>query len=148
MKLIFLDIDGVINNNKHLMTCQRNDDSDMFMPELVERVNSIIDATKAKVVISSDWRLCDSSQQIYRWLCAKGFRGEVIGATPSYAKRMDGDRGDEIREWLDTNAPDATFVILDDINHVECVKDRLVLTDFNKGLTDENVQQAIEMLTR
>lgn len=62
MKYIFLDVDGVLNNKKHYkklhnkyggrFCCQ-----DMpFNPRSLKNLRNIIDATGAKLVLSSSWR--------------------------------------------------------------------------------------------
>jgi len=53
MKVIFLDIDGVLN-----VIPQGHDKyGGIFHPEFVENLRTIIEATDAKIVISSTWRM-------------------------------------------------------------------------------------------
>ena len=56
MKLIFLDVDGVLNSAEWLETNQGEID-----PAKVRLLKQMIDATGAKVVLSSTWRNIDGS---------------------------------------------------------------------------------------
>jgi hypothetical protein len=120
MKVIFLDIDGVLN---HEMWYKRrfremdmeNDTSRYpyyeFDPQSVAELNRIIETTDAKVVVSSTWRHGKTPQQLQELLERVGFKGEVISKTPDFHARgntIDGDpiaytipRGCEIDWWLD-----------------------------------------------
>ena len=55
-KLIFLDIDGVLNYNSwyyNSRNIEKEKDLDLFC---IERINILTKLTKAYIVISSDWR--------------------------------------------------------------------------------------------
>lgn len=123
-------------------------DDHLFMHENVDeravaRVQKIIDATGAKVVISSTWRLLNSLSKLQQLLKAHGLSGEVIGVTPRGDR---GERGDEIQTWMDKNGPIESFVILDDDSDMAHLMDKLVQTSFDTGLLDEHVEAAIKML--
>mgnify|MGYP000061481896 FL=1 len=53
MKVIFLDIDGVLNTEETYMEKSTDLDIDVFR---LEYLKEIIDNTKAKIVLSSSWR--------------------------------------------------------------------------------------------
>ena len=148
MKIIFQDFDGVLNShkwigaNQHLFKAQQ-----LFMhtdvdPEAVARLQRIVDATGAKVVVSSTWRLFNSLASLRATLAKAGFDGEVIGKTP----QLGGPRGLEIQEWLNNNGPIESFVILDDDSDMVHLKNKLVQTSFDDGLQDEHVEAAIKLL--
>lgn len=163
MRLIFLDIDGVLNSLASFgVTSKRGyrkakgtakarakenysvliDDIDK---EAVSRLNRIIERTGAKVIISSSRRKDYSYQEIEKHLQAAGFTGEVIGSTPVFIGE-DVRRGDEIGYVASKLKPER-FVILDDGNDMRHLKDRLVLTDTATGLLDEHVERAVALLT-
>jgi len=74
MKIIFLDIDGVLNVN-------------VFQAKFINNLKTIIEATDAKIVISSSWRKKGLSQIQDMWL-NRGMPGVVIDTTPSiYTKK-------------------------------------------------------------
>lgn len=148
MKIIFLDIDGVLNSSK---TIRKAGPRDAGYPEshideaMVGRLNSIIDATGAFCVLSSSWRVLWPLKEMGELLRRKGFRGSLIDATG-----RNSTRGLEIRDWLltanDYQQSNIRFIILDDDSDMEPNMDRLVRTDWDIGLQNEHVKRAIEML--
>lgn len=59
MKVIFLDIDGVLNTEKRLL----NNNGELYVEkDKIELLKEIIDKTKAKVVLSSTWRVLAQSK--------------------------------------------------------------------------------------
>jgi hypothetical protein len=120
MKVIFLDIDGVLNHE--MWYRRRFEEMDMekytskypyyeFDPQSIEELNRIINETDAKVVISSTWRIGRTVDQLQELLNNVGFEGEIIGVTPHFiAKGEDINdnpisytvpRGCEIEWWLE-----------------------------------------------
>lgn len=151
--LIFLDIDGVLNNYPGLVKLRARqvgahdiDDSEDMFPEHVERLNRIIQETGALVVLSSSWRRMFPLVTIVSFLERRGFRGRIIGKTPT---SLSGYRGEEINRWLAENTSGGVpprFVILDDGSDMEPHQDRLVQTDMDLGLTEEDAARAISLL--
>lgn len=120
MKVIFLDIDGVLNHQewyrKRKDTVDQNDISSHypfyeFDPESVKQLNRIIDETGAKVVVSSTWRIGRRAEDLQEILDRVGFTGEVIDTTPNFLAggfdntgeriRYSVPRGCEIDWWLE-----------------------------------------------
>lgn len=69
-KYLFLDIDGVLNHDEwfesvHYKKHQENWKKSMFDPECVARVNKILDATGARLVVSSSWRSMTDLKEIF-----------------------------------------------------------------------------------
>jgi hypothetical protein len=161
MKVIFLDIDGVLNSETSIrangITNQWNDNPH---PEHIKWLNYIIKETGAKVVISSTWRTSASPSMFNRFLSLLGFEGDVIGRTPS----LEAYRGTEIKTWLEEHAdkiikykdstwysykqPVDSFVILDDDSDMVDLTPYLVLIDGLKGLTEEDANKAIKILNK
>lgn len=160
MRLVFLDIDGVLNsfekcidlNLSHSEWCPETMNAfgitlDVF-PEHIERVNRITEETGAKIVLSSSWRvgyLADWADVIIH-LHNSGLRGFLVGRTP-HGSGLN-TRGKEIEAWF-TDHPDEkieSFVILDDDDKMDPFMDRLIRTDHQKGIQDEHVNRAIGML--
>lgn len=119
MKIIFLDIDGVLNHeNWYKKRQQLKNGLDQkewsehypfyeFDPESVERLNKIIDQTGALVVVSSTWRHGRRVEDLQEILDRVGFTGKVIDTTPSLNARIGQEsagytvpRGCEIDWWL------------------------------------------------
>lgn len=118
---------------------------------LVARVRKIVDATGALIVLSStwrdDWNVEDESRNgsDFNELRAKfrKFGMDFYDRTGAWQMR---GRGWEILEWLERHKSVESFVILDDWNDMEPVRDHLILTNPSLGLTEEQVQEAIEIL--
>jgi len=174
MDIIFLDMDGVLNSvaffdanpgrnpgtNPIVDTTSVGDSwwTSMVDAEAVARLNRVIEATGAKIVISSSWRYHCEPEKMQRILEAEGFKGEVIGRTPFHhllpqgIRDLDGSRGQEISVWLteNTHLDIENFVILDDLGPraFAHVAPHLVHTTWGKGLLDEHVAFAIRMLLK
>ncbi len=155
MCVVFLDIDGVLNNRLHLLglvgLC-RSDFRLMIDPEKVELLNMILRATGAVIVVSSSWRHGRSLDELRMILADRGLRGDVIDVTPD-ASVLKGPaphggwmRGHEIEAWLDAHPTHSEFVVLDDDDDMAGVQDHLIQTSFDDGLTLEHVEQAIKVL--
>jgi len=157
MKVIFLDIDGVLNSHESYVRHCKETFHDNPDPEHIKHLNRIVEKTGAKVVISSTWRLGIHSLGIWRLLDAFGFKGEVIGQTP---RRAGSIRGVEIGDWIDKHNkgedlfmqvdkevdPVESFVILDDDSDMGELLPFLVQPKIDNGLTSEDADRAIEIL--
>lgn len=148
MKIIFLDIDGVLNShqwiraNEHLLKTQQLSMHVDLDKEAVARLERLVKQTEAKIVISSTWRIVHSLSSLRDILGRHGFTGEVIDKTP----KLNIARGLEIQQWLDKN-PVESFVILDDSSDMAHLLNKLVRTSFDDGLQDKHVEAAIELLS-
>lgn len=142
--IIFLDFDGVLNG--YADPCDgglRGLD-----PVRVARLNRIVEATGAHVVVTSAWRRIHRKRcELADILVAAGFTGMVANMTPCLPSA---DRGAEINAWLlypPRRYRGASFVILDDDAYdLGEMSDRLVRTDPIIGLTDADADRCIEML--
>lgn len=147
-RYIFLDIDGVI--------CTQRMRFDSFDPECMVRLQKIIEATDAKIVISSTWRLHATLEQLQGMFMAFGycFRNRVIGVTPRIRTEQDKEdlskpfgRGLEILTWLKDKEVEKYVVIDDDSFDIPSHKHVFVKTDCYTGLQDADVDKAISLLT-
>lgn len=153
--LIFLDIDGVLNSEN---TNYVPDEAPLD-PVNIDPFNRLVAATEARIVISSTWRFFTDIHGLREYFHEAGIGGELIDVTPDLKgydppTQIEITRGEEINSWLrqreqDGNpVPEHSFVILDDCNDMEPYLERLVQTDFATGLTDEDVDRAIELLKK
>jgi hypothetical protein len=164
MKVIFLDIDGVLNSNKTVDRMGRFVGLD---PVNIENFNKIIEAhPDAKIVISSTWRELTSEgyysnfKELIDLLHNRGLKGEIIDKTPSQYtwKYRCGTRGGEISEWKQGRTDLGQYVILDDDSsasdgipehqprHVLTTLGNNALTLELGGLRDKHVAKAIAIL--
>jgi hypothetical protein len=147
MRVIFLDIDGVLNHDTSMELTKDY----WTKPEtyLIERLKKIIDATDAKIVLSSDWRLDrDDDEEDFHYLTLVKMLYEYNMGIWDFTPYLGNvPRGLEISEYISEHEEEIeSFVILDDRCDMEPVKDRLVRTDPSVGLTNEDVLEAINML--
>lgn len=146
LKIIFLDIDGVLVNRASLR--QASGLQAFADPKCVAALNRIIAETDAKIVVSSTWRRSGRrfvTQKLRSW----GVVGEIVGLTP-ILNVANVERGSEIQTWIHehmrfSSAIDS-FVILDDDDDMLHLSARLVQTVFEDGLTESDADRAIEIL--
>jgi hypothetical protein len=124
-KIIFLDIDGVLRTHKSdlewsnkLATPIFKGVDRLFDKNLVDNLNEVIYLTDAKIVITSNWRIYLSLEELQKIFKQRGVIGEVIGKTGLGHLKAGcpipiGNRGLEISDWLDRN-PARKFIIIDD----------------------------------
>ena len=155
MKIVMLDIDGVLNSGAFVKAqgwqthhadylCRRWEK--MIDPVAVGRLNRLLEVTKAKIVVSSSWRVGLTQIELEQLFRNVGVKGEVYGYTPTRVENRKG-RGDEIQAWLTMMQPEKfAFVILDDGDDMLHLKPYLVRTNPEVGLTEADVDLAIEML--
>jgi hypothetical protein len=133
MKVIFLDMDGVMNT----LTTSRIKWPDDIDGDLFDRLVKVINETDAFVVISSSWRYSPSCfLKILSRFDSEDLKARVIGITP---KDMGGcPRSDEIKMWLDNHGPVEKFAIIDDDDDAGIdMEDSFFLTNPATGLTEE-----------
>lgn len=160
--ILFLDIDGVLNAcgadpefyPDHERTTERFHGFIGICPKRVALLNEVIERTGAVIVMSSTWRLGDEQhwKEVNDYLKQQGFKGEVIDKTPNHARgfRGRGRRGGEVNAWLKANAakfPEGIHhAIVDDDNDFD-PDQPLVLTKYYKGLTRDDVEALVKLLT-
>lgn len=154
MKVIFLDIDGVLNSRIYDRKRDWKQQTEIDETRL-PFVKRITDETGAKIVLSSTWREhwdkeisgCDKDGVYIVKTFAK-FGLEIYDKTPDLGYSF--DRPDEIAAWLESaKEPIESFVILDDYRYAwGKLSARFVKTNpnFGLGLEDEHVRKAIEIL--
>ena len=145
MKVIFLDIEGVLMNRG---SQQLGGEAD---PQCVARLNRLTDSTGAALVVSSTWR-SQGLEEITGLLRGWGVTAPVAGITDdlSYMDLTTSigiQRGDEIGQWLDAHPEVEAFVILDDDDDMGGLRPYLVQTDTDFGLTDDQVGRARLLLS-
>lgn len=157
MKLIFLDVDGVLNCGETKETIN----GWLFVDnEKIEQLKRIVDATGAKIVLSSTWRqgyygitqrnpgdTSDWGVEEYEALAERcGQYGLTFFGFTRWP--MIADRELEIIDWMNSwdGEKIESYVILDDIPFFTELIDHFVQTDFADGLTPELADKAIEIL--
>lgn len=158
MKVIFLDVDGVLNSLEDLKIYrEKNNIKGSVLYDVVEDrplklLKEIVEKTNAKIVVSSSWRIDyirngAECRGIYRKLKDRllDYGMKIYDITPIHG--IECQRGDEIREWLFENEVE-NFIILDD-NSDMCEYENtrhFIRTTWKHGLTEELKDRAIEIL--
>ena len=136
---VFLDFDGV--------THPWGEAEDFRCLPAIESV--LRDYPEVRVVISSDWRTLFSLAKLTARF-SEDIRARVIDVTPTiYPKgpsELYGLREKEARQWLDRHPDAAGWLAIDDAPGNWPTKNRLVLTDFKQGFTEEDAGRLRRML--
>ena len=167
MKVLFLDIDGVINTvggEQGMRLCVGRDTlrdyndkkgrllskSEFFDPACLYYLKEI--------VVSSTWRLgIDSVDDMKDWFSCPEIRDAIIGWTPTFYstshpelkdRRGRVQRGEEIKYWLNKHPEVTHYAILDDDSDMDVVYENFFKTDSFDGLKRETAYKVITHLNR
>lgn len=175
MKVIFLDIDGVMNSTEEMIALYNqygsSIDNTLPSPAKCKLLKQLVDETGAKLVLSSSWRLSlNAIQKLIDLfepynLVLSGFTcHEVDNKKFKNTKYEDikprhqhsigdfgtyiEDRGAEIAAWLLDHPTVETFVILDDEDSdiKAWFPNNLVKTELQVGLTSKDCLKASNIL--
>ena len=170
-KVIFLDVDGVLNSSRTLYEDISLED------DLISNLKELVDKTGAKIILSSSWRLsteavatlmdrldkfglaisgmtCDGVDldwlEKYEFDATKKYLDTKFDWDENRQIKITHDRGAEIFKWLHDH-DDCAYVILDDeIEDIKPYFSELVIvkTSYKTGLTKEDVKKAIQILNK
>ena len=157
MKVIFLDIDGVLNSQRLI----EKDENEKIDINAVKLLNNLIDKSGAVIVLSSGRRLWfddnmvtddAEAKYLYDILCQYGIT--IYGKTPDFStdeirtKRTFKDvKAKEIAAWLEKHCEVDKYVILDDLDlENDQITANLVQIDGKIGITEEDVNHALDIL--
>lgn len=147
MKVIFLDFDGVLNSAKYLAAC--GEFGVVIDPARMVFLKRIVDATAAKIVLTTSWREYWSAgtedptgkkiREIFR-----SYDLQIFDKTPMLHTR----REEEIRAWLTGHPEVENFVVLDDrLLGGDFLSGHFVKTSNHfDGLDAEDAEKAISIL--
>ena len=145
MKIIFLDIDGVLNRHEHSYLKEGL----RIHPEPAGYFQNLVSRSKAKVVLISSWRRWINNGHMTthgfsRVLWTHGIEATIVDALPAKDedKNHTEDRREKIIEWLEGHAVDS-YVILDDL---DVRLDNHIRPNMHVGLTPHHVGQALKIL--
>ncbi|MBL4934143.1 hypothetical protein JK636_00055 [Clostridium sp. YIM B02515] len=157
MKVIFLDIDGVLNSEEFF----RNNPDKIIDRNSVRILKSIIDKTSAVIVMSSGWKLWfdDNMMPVHKYSqCLYDILTEsdikLFGKTPDFTteeirekKTFSLVKAKEISAWLSEHENASKYVVLDDLDlGDEEIKQHLVRTNPIYGITETDAKMVINMM--
>lgn len=151
MKIIFLDIDGVLNSNRSCVALggmpwpgdHKDRDWHFFDPVAVGLLRRACEKTGACCVLSSSWRMLLSVSDIGDLAECLGVK--IIGQTRG--SRGPEVRGEQIAEWVELHPEVTAWAILDDdADMLPEQLDRFVRTNFSEGFLFEHYMQLVSLL--
>lgn len=162
-KVLFLDIDGVLNSNLGNDSHQTEiSDGTLIDEEKVKLLALLIRETDSEIILHSGWRfwfdselkpLCTEANRLVELLSKENLY--ISGITPDLTtdeirktKKFSLVKADEILLWLKLHNNVTEWVVLDNLDlHNDQIKQHQVKTDQTIRLTLENVKQAIKILS-
>ena len=153
MKVVFLDIDGVLNSYQYLSRTSMEDAGiyDELDPQKADLLQKLVVQTGASIVLSSSWRESFENMVPLDYVARnlltvlKERHLSIYDMIPL----LNGQRAEEIRQWLTCHFEVDSFVILDDENYDwKELEAHWVKTSYYAGPTEQNVQQAADILNR
>lgn len=153
MKVIFLDVDGVLNSDEYFEKTKGLNLQGIYQDIDVEKIKLLkkaVDETGAKVVLTSSWRYTKNAIKLKELL--KEY--EIFVDTTPF---IENKRGLEIKKWLLDNQNVDDFVILDDEifdSFDEDLLEKLIkISDgngynFGEGLLEKDIDEILERFGR
>lgn len=156
-KLIFLDIDGVLNHagiDEKIRGCIGILDSKLAL------LKEIVDKTGADIILTSTWKMDWEKDAPYESLNSYGrymvdkFNNIGLSIQDKTVDTSAPLRGKDIQNYIDShNLHDTVYVIIDDdmFDFNDEQKTRLIKTSFYSlegGLQKKHVEQAIKLLNK
>lgn len=157
-KLIFLDIDGVLNvetyhylEENDVWVCPEAGETEFPLlygdqplnSRCLKNLQTLVDNTRADIVISSSWRILYPISSLSKMFKEVGLKINIVGETRNLSNCI---RGEEVESYLD-NINYKNYVIIDDsTDFYAWQKPCLVNTDPGFGLSEIDVAKAIRIL--
>lgn len=157
MKILFLDVDGVLNHEGVF-----SDRRFGYLPIdclCVGRLHRVVRETGCQIVLSSSWRGGDwqerklAAEFVFECRYGDAPYGEYLSVRheDGSTRRLSGadyeGRGSEIAEWLSRHPEVTAYAIVDDDGDMLAEqKPFFVQTSFSDGLTDDHADRLIEIL--
>ena len=147
MKVIFVDVDGVLNSDDFIDSVKGKQDIDIKTVLLLKRA---IEETGAKIVMDTSFRYTQSFLKVQEMLLQNGI---MFDKTPF----IDNERGKEIRQYLSKHKDIEDYILLDDVVFPdfddELLSHLIKMDDTNtrgigKGLQEKDVEEIIRRFGR
>ena len=157
MKIIFLDIDGVLNSVDSMVAANNlRRPAENPRLKLSERrldhvcigiLKRICDESGAHIVVSSVWRLNSDINRLKLIFSYYGWKDIPILGVTEVLRSSSNRRGMEIQAWLDSNPQCENYIILDDDSDMlEHQQEHFVHVSNISGLRAKHFCQALRIL--
>lgn len=147
MKVIFVDVDGVLNSDDFIDSVKGKQDIDIKTVLLLKRA---IEETGAKIVMDTSFRYTQSFLKVQEMLLQNGI---MFDKTPF----IDNERGKEIKQYLSEHRKIEDYILLDDVVFSdfddELLSHLIKMDDTNtrgigKGLQKKDIEEIIRRFGR
>ena len=147
MKVIFVDVDGVLNSDDFIDSVKGKQDIDIKTVLLLKRA---IEETGAKIVMDTSFRYTQSFLKVQEMLLQNGI---MFDKTPF----IDNERGKEIKQYLSEHRNNEDYILLDDVVFSdfddELLSHLIKMDDTNtrgigKGLQKKDIEEIIRRFGR
>ncbi len=138
MKLLFLDIDGVLTTDEKLI---EKNLIYSFSPICVKNLNTILRTHNVKIILTSSWRTVFDAEKQNQIFQENGVIQMPYGQTPDFGYT---NRSEEINAYLNKREIE-NFVILDDME-IEGFDAHFVRTNPSMGLTEDDLKKVNDIL--
>ncbi|MDE7275615.1 MAG: hypothetical protein K2N98_01975 [Lachnospiraceae bacterium] len=163
-RVIFLDIDGVLNSNFWDADHQKEiRDGVLIDIDKIQLLGRLVRNTNAKIILHSGWRfwfdsdlkpLRKEADYLQRQLQQEGL--VIAGITPDHSteeirksKKFSFVKAGEILTWLREHKEVGQWIVIDDLDlHNSEIEIHQLRTDPDIGLTAEDVDKAEKMLRK
>lgn len=154
LKVIFLDIDGVMNSTDYIIKNNITGLITEIDPKAIQMLKFALDVTGAQIVLSSSWRYCHICEELKELFSKYGIN--LNEKTPELHTHK---RGLEIKQYLKEHPNIEQYLILDDeifdFYEDEELKENLILTRENPndysggdGLQIKHIEQIMRRFGR
>ncbi len=162
MKVIFLDVDGVLNSKSWNDLHQHEISNGILIDESkIKLLSMLVRKTNATIVLHSGWRFWFDSQIrpvrkeseiFFEMLLNENI--SIFDITPDHrteeimkTNKLSLVKAGEILEWVAKHENIEQWIVLEDLNlNNEEVENHQIRTDSQKGLTLENVKEAEKLI--
>lgn len=149
-KIIFLDVDGVLNCDKTLDTIPYNGINYIGLDDdKIQLLKDIIDKTDCYIILSTSWRFYPEFVEYLEGKLGE-YRTRIIGNTLTNLGDNRCDRYLEIQDWLRTNPAPLKYAILDDVFYKmkQTFGENFFATNPEFGLTEKIHDDIIKYLNK
>lgn len=147
MKVIFVDVDGVLNSDDFIDSVKGSQDIDI---KTIRLLKNAVNETGAKIVMDTSFRYTKSFLKVQEMLLQNGI---LFDKTPF----IDNERGKEIKQYLAEHKYIEDYILLDDVIFPdfddELLEHLIKMDDTNsrgigKGLQEKDVEEIIRRFGR
>lgn len=150
---IFLDVDGVLNDENYIVKCYEKHHKSMHMnhvpfdPKCLNNLMILVQTLEnnnyqVKIILSSTWRLSEIDYEIVNARLAE-YGLKLSGKTPN----LRAIRGEEIMSYLSDKFYNDIIILDDDINDIiNFYPHNVIKTNFKTGFTKSCLNKAIKLI--